>query len=125
MVSVCVGGGGCVCVVSVAAVSVGGAVSVVSVGGGGRRSIGRGCVVITIGAGGRGIGAGGGIPLDIAPGCCGGITPVVGPAGMFGGGIAVPSANEPVVSVFVAVAIGGRTSPGTSIVDVALVVCPS
>src|SRR6266487_1874559 len=62
-------------VVSVSAVSVEGALSVVSVGGG-RRVAGRGCVVITIGAGRGGICAGICMPLDIAPGCCGGITPV-------------------------------------------------
>ena len=41
------------------------------------------------------------------------------------GAVVVGRVKLPVVSVFVAVAIGGRTSPGALIVDVALVVCPS
>jgi hypothetical protein len=44
---------------------------------------------------------------------------------MFAGGGAVPSVKLPVVSVFVAVVTGGRTSPGAPTLVVALLVCPS
>src|SRR5207247_442282 len=97
-----------------------------------------GAVIVTIGAGcggtrtfaaprgiGAGIGAGIGMPLDIAPGCCGGSTPPAGPPGMFAGAVVVGRVKLPVVSVFVAVAIGACASPGAAIVDVVLVVCPS
>ena len=67
----------------------------------------------------------GGMLLAIAPGCCGGSTPVAGPPGMFAGAGAVPSVKLPVVSVFVAVATGGCTSPGAPTDVVALLVCPS
>jgi len=139
-------GGGCVVVVSVVsvvdvvAVSVGGVVSLLVVvvvvfgGGGGRRLVvrGGGCVVDGAGyhcacAGVVVAGCGGaGMPLVIAPGCCGGITPPAGPPGIFATGVVVGSVPKlPVVSVFVAVATGGCTSPGALIVDVALLVCPS
>jgi len=142
-------GGGCVVVVSVVsvvdvvAVSVGGAVSllvvvvVVFVGGGRRLVVRGGGWVVVDGAGyhcacGAGAGVvvagrgGAGMPLAIAPGCCGGITPPAGPPGIFGTGVVVGSVPKlPVVSVFVAVATGGCTSPGALIVDVALLVCPS
>jgi len=73
----------------------------------------------------RGTGVAWGIPLAMLPGCCGCITPpATGPPGMFAGGMAVPRANEPVVSVFVAVT-GGCVSPGALIVDVAVSLCPS
>ena len=138
-----------VSVVAVSLLVVVAVVSVVSAGGGRRTGRVRGggaCVVVVTtvvvivgrgcGGGGtftvldaRGTGAGaavaGGIPLAIEPDCCCGITPpAAGPPGMFAGGSAVPSANVPVVSVFVAVA-GGWVSPGALIVDVALPLCPS
>jgi hypothetical protein len=128
-VSVAVGGGFSVDVVSVrvggASVDVVSVVPVVSVSvGGGLRSRfrgggGGGCVVV-VGTVVTVIGgaAGGGCVVVV------GITPPVGPPGMFAGGSAVPSANVPVVSVFVAV-IGGAVSPGALIVDVALLFAPS
>lgn len=119
-------------------------------GGGGRRCVvrdgggGGGTCVVVAGTGAgcdgtrtvvepRGAGCGGaagalvigGMLLAIAPGCCGGSTPVAGPPGMFAGAGAVPSVKLPVVSVFVAVATGGCTSPGAPTDVVALLVCPS
>jgi hypothetical protein len=101
-------------------------------GGGGRRGVldttmGAGCGGTRTGGAPLAMGAGGGgEPAVIAPGCCGGSTPVAGPPGMFAAGAAVLSVKLPVVSVFVAVAAGGRTgSPGAPTDVVALVVCPS
>jgi len=144
VVCVCVVGA-VVSVVSLAAVSL---LVVVDgcVGRDERRSVvrgGGGCVLVATGAGcvdgtravvePRGIGAAGALAIGggmlvvvIAPGCCGGSTPVAGPPGMFAGGAAVPRVKLPVVSVFVAVVAGGRTSsPGAPTVVVALLVCPS